>query len=391
LLNNILLLFNQPQQQNNDWYHGLAMAYQQAALIATAMGQLVQARQHYDKALDIYQYKLLKQSPQEPEQQEQQQQQGSSTTNTVIEQTIGTMLVSLAHIHVQLGEYKLAKARYQECMKWHKDHPLVLIPSHDNDNGDEDAIDQSIYFYREQLEGYRQLWKENNVQEYAIEADIIAVIASFYLSKGELDRAIEMLQQALELYDKDVNKNNNNNNNEKVNGSPNSNSSRQYRRAVADVNIHLAMAFFRKGEFDKSQTCHFIALEQYQILHGDGVNPYTQPVEGMEEFLEKTGFGGYADQLSEAMNTMMVQQQQSGDGKDDDDDDDENDDTPKTKVVVDMEKFKASHRNISLDDAMVEDVVAATTTTATTIRTKETSSDTDDDDDDDTNKVKEEL
>jgi hypothetical protein len=59
---------------------------------------------------------------------------------------------------------------------------------------------------------------------------------------------------------------------------------------MADVMFNLAMAYYRNYEFEKSKEAQWKALDMYQTLFGDGVNPYVQGLDKGEESARTSGY-----------------------------------------------------------------------------------------------------
>ena len=187
-------------------------------------------------------------------------------------------------------------------------------------DGDEGAsqIDEAIQLYRQQLDEYKRMVKEGvpgglyyMPQDDGYEADVISAIGSMHLSKGDLEGGTRMIEDAIKMYEsvQDVKKN---------------------RRALADANINLAMAYFRSRRFGDSIECHQKALLTYRELYGDGVNPYSQAMDGIEEMLEQAGLGDFAEQIKQVMGAK--------------------EDAGGSKVTVDIEHFKSSRKDNATDE-----------------------------------------
>jgi tetratricopeptide (TPR) repeat protein len=293
-------------KDRHDWQTSLGMAYQQAATTRVSGGHLIRAREFMNQGLDLYLQHIL------PYQNTHLAGAGTVSTNAII----GGFYVTLADTCLKLGDYDAAKENYEKSMIFHRDHGLAAPPFASFGDGEEAAsqIDEVIQMHRQQLEEYRRLVKERMTggslyympQDDGYVAGMISAIGSMYLSKGELERGIGLLEEAIKMFAgvQNIKKN---------------------RRGFAEANMNLAMAYFQARRFEESQECHFKALDIFQELYGDGVNPLAQGMEDIEEFLEHAGLGDFADQIKIMLDGSAEEKSS-------------------TKVTVDIEKFKSSQK-----------------------------------------------
>jgi hypothetical protein len=297
---------------------GLAMAYQQAATIANAGLHLVRARECMNHALDLHLQELLPQQQHEPA--------AAALTKTVI----GNLYIMLSDNNLQLGDYENAKRMYQHSMEWHRDQHVPVTPL--SDAYDDEFLaqfDELIKLYRQQLDEYHRYVKAGKAggaynpndpynmyymeQDDGYEGELLSAMGGMYLAKGEIDRGVELLKQAVDLLDSagsDKKKN---------------------RRAMADAQINLAAAYFRQRQFDESQKLQFAALDTYRGLYGNGVNPYTQAFEDVEGLFAESGLGDVYQQLKNMIDSNTDQ-------------------TDNPRVTIDIEKYKSSLLNATLEE-----------------------------------------
>ena len=282
----------------------LALALQNAASASLAMGGLPSSKEYLEQAIALQIFSVLPNVPEvSPER-----------TNAKI--AIADLYLSLADISVQMGDYVTSKDAYKKAMDWHAIHNIEVAPVHEIMDDDE-----ALQEYLDTLKEYREVMQnggtpkpksyEQNLYDEAAgsagfyyekddgyEGDLLAGIGALYLSKGEKERGISFLEQALALYQK---------------------TGEDSTRPMADAKLNLSMGYFRARRFADSQRVYFEALDAYKDLYGDGVNPYLQ------------GFEEYEELLMEAMGGQPQPKKENKGGLD--------------NKMIDLEKFKQSVKN----------------------------------------------
>jgi len=258
----------------------LAWVLQDAASVAALAGKLSKSKDYLLQAIVLYLESILSNTSLSKQEQ------------TVANIAVASIYIALSDTALQLGEYPLAKSAYQKAMEWYVSkgvpvEPFNLLPEEKDEYDDvlQQTID-SLQHYRQHSQGtvssrplkstssftdsrLYDLYNEasggggSNDDVYyerddGYEADMLMSIGSIYMSMGETTHAIPCLEQAIALY---------NSNGESK--SP----------AMADTKNNLAVAYFLVQRFQDSQTARFEALDLYQTLYGDNVNPYLQNLE----------------------------------------------------------------------------------------------------------------
>ena len=244
----------------------LGTALQNAAMVANMAGNMEQAMEYNLEALSLHRDDLLPQlDAYSPE--------GENSRVTTAD-----ILLEMADTTLQLGQYDDANLYYRQALEWHDQHNIPVYPIMENANAlhDGDTLQQHIdalQDYRSMINGGTLNEKEvtleglnndaNNDYYYqrddGYEGDLHLTLGTLYLSNDDLEKAMTYFENAISLYQT---------------SSDDANSHR-----MADAKTNLAMAFFRARQFQESIRLHTEALELYQTLYGDGVNPLTQEFE----------------------------------------------------------------------------------------------------------------
>ncbi len=266
------------QWDRNELQLSFAATIQQVASVAMMQGRLTDAKRQFVRSLAMQMVLLPKLSPAE-----------TQATHT----SIADLLLSLADLCVQMGDYVYAKKTYQKAMGFHEIHKVKVAPMIPMEYGEDGMPDSNaaILDALAALKEYRFIVNNDDRSQYqrpysdslgapsdkeyfyekddGYEGDLLATVGTLYLSLGD-PRAILFLEQAFEKYS----------NSADDRESP----------AMADLLMNLAMAYYRGRQFQDSYRVYEQALDIYRTLYGDGVNPY------------------------EAMDDLMMMQQNMGDG-----------------------------------------------------------------------------
>lgn len=369
-------------QERYEFHASLALAYQQAATAATLAGgggvgggqlhqkqqqqqhhrsRLVRSRDLLRRALKVHTEELIPESVRNED----------GPTLASSKESVAYLHLSLADASLQLGDYVAAKDSYRHAVAWYQMHDLPVVTSAattatgtgsgvDNVNA---VVEESIKAYVHQLEEYRRLahggggtlktdgtdalYPPRADQEDALyymerddgyEGDLLATIGALYLSMVQDDgdgeasgRGILYLQQAIELYGRD---------DDNDAGGGGALPRQKNRRASADAQFNLAVAYFRSRQFAQSQVAHFDALDAYRELYGDGVNPYLHIMDEYREMVVQQAGEAAGDEYLQNIMAAM------GMGRTGDDDGNEGDDAgPRT---IDMDQYYKANAASSL-------------------------------------------
>lgn len=322
------MILTLPEKQ--DYYFSMATAAQQAATAATTAKRLVQAREYLKLALNVHVGYLL---PSFSAAKSFSKDGREDFVDLSSKTSVGDLYLTLANVCLQLGDYPSAKKTYGQAMEWHDEHGIEVAPITSFEEIGMDG-DGTLQAYLQELEEYRRMvavgesggsvgssYTTRGIQEPKVdddgggmfyyerdnvyEGDVLAAIGALHLSNGNLVRSIDFLEQALALYENDV---------------------QSSKRSIADAKFNLAMAHFQARRFEKSKELHFAALDVYQGLYGDGVNPY---LHDMEHLLAQAMEGDAYQMQSDEMDVTGGQKR--------------HDSAPK----VDLESFRASALNVT--------------------------------------------
>mmetsp|Transcript_57351 Transcript_57351/g.139910 ORF Transcript_57351/g.139910 Transcript_57351/m.139910 type:complete len:839 (-) Transcript_57351:2032-4548(-) len=326
-----------PLWEKQDYYSSMATAYHQAGTAAMmSQVELMKARDYLSNALNLHVNYLLPSFDATASSQGYFGGNDDGGRSEFMEQTtktsIGDLYLTISNLCLQQGDYPRAKKAYAQTMDWYNTRQMDVPPMTSYESLGIDG-DETLQLYLQQLDEYRRMVKagesgiggmprkmnrdtiyEPKVEDEfgsdlyyyerddGYEGDLLSSIGAVHLSNGDVHRGVEFLEQSLLLYNKDPVLN---------------------KRTIADAKINLAMAHFQARHFDESKRIHFEALDTYQELYGDGVNPYIQ---GLSEQASTTG---------EKQSQSQDQQQKSSNN------------IPQ----IDLEKYRASLLNAtSLDD-----------------------------------------
>jgi tetratricopeptide (TPR) repeat protein len=254
-----------------------AVTLQQSATISSIQGRFSQAKQRFEESLKIH-YSLVL----------------AGDAGGAYLHDSGYSLTSIADLHLslsdtclQLGDYSCAKETYAEAMTTHLTHNVRVAPIMPMElDAEVDAHIQdtkaTLLEYRTSVSGggvggtgrFRQpegfdassYNGKSNAYFYGkddgLEGDLLATLGTLYLGTGD-PRAISYLEQARDLFA----------------------GSKEDRESpvMADLMFNLALAYYRGYEFEKSKELQWQALDLYQNLFGDGVNPYMQGLQEIED------------------------------------------------------------------------------------------------------------
>lgn len=246
-----------------------AVALQQLATIYAMEGHFSKAKKRFEQALQL-QYDMLSATNSGV-----YYQQDSEYTQT----SIADLHLSFSDTCLQLGDYPCAKEQYGKAMSAHARHNIRVAPMMPVEaDAEVDAAMQeavgALEDYRVSVEGstggstYRRQHGLDSpydadsgsdgyvyAKDDGYEADLLASLGTMYLSLGD-EQAVSYLEEARDLYS----------------GLKEDRES----AGMADLLINLAMAYYRNYEFEKSKETQWQALDLYQKMFGDGVNPYMQ-------------------------------------------------------------------------------------------------------------------
>lgn len=307
-----------PLSEKQDYYSSMATAYHHAGTAAmTSQHQLMKAKDYLSNALNLHLNYLLPSF-------------GAGAASSYgsypddgradfLEQStktsIGELYLSISNLCIQQGDYPRAKKAYTQTMDWYKNQRMDVPAMTTYESLGIDG-DETLQLYVQQLEEYRRMvaagehgtgsipriMKRDTIYEPKVEddfggdlyyyerddgyeGDLLSAIGAVHLSNGDVDRAIQFLQQALSLYNSDPIQN---------------------KRTMADAKINLAMAHFQGHRFDDSKKIHFEALDAYQELYGDGVNPFMQMLDDAAAAMSGEGQGRKQQQQGPNADVLQV-------------------------------------------------------------------------------------
>ena len=247
-----------------------AVTLQQSATISSIQGRFSQAKQRFEESLKIHYSLVLA---------------GDDAGGLYVQDpgysqaSIADLHLSLADTCLQLGDYPCAKEKYAEAMTIHLNHNVRVAPIMTMElDAEIDAhikeAKATLMEYRTSVSGGRFRQRDGldgspyngNAYLYGkddgLEGDLLATLGTLYLSTGD-SRAISYLEKARDLFA----------------------GLKEDRESLvmADLMFNLALAYYRNYEFEKSKELQWQALDLYQNLFGNGVNPYTQGLEDIND------------------------------------------------------------------------------------------------------------
>mmetsp|Transcript_24396 Transcript_24396/g.49774 ORF Transcript_24396/g.49774 Transcript_24396/m.49774 type:complete len:804 (+) Transcript_24396:1319-3730(+) len=273
-----------------DWKSSLAMAYQDAAIVATARNQHIRSRELTNLSLRLYVDSIL---PYYEEYEEHASAESgrkdtryrsrtmagnghsvspmSFMTVDYAKASVGSLYLSLADTDFKLGSYVDCKDWYDKAMDWHTDHALepALSGSFYTLMGDELGMRQYqelINTYVQQLDQYKQDLKLGGGASFFFrddyyEAEMHSAIAPMYMAIGKADLAIGSYRGAIEAYERittddltDV-------------------SNKSSLLYLAEARFGLATALFHGRRYTESKARYAESTSLYQKLYGEGTPP----------------------------------------------------------------------------------------------------------------------
>ncbi len=287
------------------WRVSLAMAYQEAATVATTRNQKVRARELMRLALQVYtedilpyyqeqslrQKRLARLDGSFSQQQIPNTQSFSAITEEFAKQATGTLYKTLATTDFYLGSYKDSQAFYAKCMEWYATNHLDPEPDEKFDifYGDEAGRSEYQDFVsalETEMEQYRNDVKARYVyQDDNYEGNLLLSMVPVYLAMGDAKASIRCCQQAIAVYERSTHKD------------P---SDTLALLNLADARFGLANAYFHEKRYSESQEEHSLACLLYQQVYGEGKPPKTADVAALEEMKDEiiqTYGQDYFDQL----------------------------------------------------------------------------------------------
>jgi tetratricopeptide (TPR) repeat protein len=244
---------------------------------------------------------------------------------------IAHLLTSLSTVYTQLGRYDEAKLRYRQAMALYQNYniPLPAIPSM-GEVGENSYMQGLLDEHFTMLEAYRNGEVYENKKDASIyeqepqkiqgsyyaygkddgyEADLKYNLGTLYLSMGDQGEAISWFEQAIELYN------------------DNSGNSSQRRGQLAAALTNLSLLYFEMERFKDSELTQCEALDIYQAMYGDGVNPFVREMEDHEQQL--------AEALGQTTNLIPAKTENEGAS------------TGEDSTTIDIESYKQLMKNLT--------------------------------------------
>ena len=301
------------------WQASLAMAYQSAAVVATARNQHIRSRELMNSALELYTEIIL---PFYDEQSERNRRikakrgnihksaisTGRSMTDTGYSPTsmssmtpeyakvsAGDLYVTLANTAIKLGSYKESNRIYAKAMAWHIKYKLPPGSNGElfnNLGGDEATMREYKDFintYREELNNYfkdvdaMRIYKDDNYV-----AQMCLTLAPLYMAIGNAAQAIGFYKDAINAYQR------------LIKGDMLSEENKVHLKGVAEARLGLSTALFYLGSYKESKLEHQNVCEIYEHIYGEGTPAMLDSeaaIEGMKDELIENYGEAYYEQL----------------------------------------------------------------------------------------------
>lgn len=239
--------------------HDYAIALQNIATAANMQGEYETSLTAAELSLDQYRgaLKIWTENHGDP-----QEKFGVDPDVTDIFAAMADQLFQVSDYHLKLGRYERSKESYRESLQFYETHGIqppsnAIIPQ---DNAVIEAYERALQEYQVMKSDRSVDLKDNEgeesqlfiEQEVGYEGDLHMYLGSLYMSQGDLFQAISHLTQAVHLYNR---------------------GGEHDKGILADVKFTLAEVYFKNGDFEDSIQLHAEALDLYQKIHIDGLNP----------------------------------------------------------------------------------------------------------------------
>ncbi len=282
----------QQEERLFPWKVSLAMAYQEAATVASTRKQLVRARELMRLALQVYSEDILpyylEQSSREKRlsrindrilpQPIPDARSSSTMTKEYAELGAGSLYKTLADTDFYLGSYRDSKEAYAKCMDWYAQYHLDPDPDEKfnifyGDEAGRSEYQDFVSALEVEMEQYRNdvrakyLYQDDNY-----EGNLLLSMVPVYLAMGDAEASIRTCQEAIAIYDSITNRD------------P---SDKLALLNLADARFGLATAYFHEMHFSESQEQHALASSIYQQVYGEGNPPKTADEAALEEMKQE--------------------------------------------------------------------------------------------------------
>jgi tetratricopeptide (TPR) repeat protein len=302
------------------WRSSLALAYQNAATIATARNQHIRSRELLNHALELYTDTIL---PYYSEQDVREKRLKRSRSNTdggdirgrhrgrgklqtsspnsmstmtrgYAEVSAGHLYVTLADTAMKLGGYEDSKQAYSKAMDWHMQHKLS--PTADGTfnslYGDEMGLRQYKDFAETYVQELEQYWEDLRTgyvyRDDLYEAQILLTLAPLYMAMGQAAPAIRYYKKAITAYESSTT------------GDLTNESNKLAVLSQGDSHFGLATAYFHAGRYTESKEQHVKSCNIYQRVYGEGTPPQPEgeaAIEDMKDLIIDNYGEEYYEQL----------------------------------------------------------------------------------------------